>query len=278
MKKYSLPYFIWMVVFIVLPLLLIVMLAFSGGSTSNLMEFNFSIDNLKRVFEPMYLKIIWDSIYLAGISTIICILVGYPVAYIIANSRPKYRNILILMFVIPMWMNFLLRTYAWLSLLGSNGLINILLGKLGLGPIDLLYNSKSVLLGMVYNFLPFMVLPIYSVLIKLDKSLVEAAKDLGAKEFTVFRKVIFPLSLGGVVTGITMVFVPAVSTFIISNLLGGNNFMLIGNVVEQQFRFTGDWGFGSAISLVLMVIILIAMSITTRVDPSSKQGGGGGLW
>ncbi|NLY21458.1 MAG: ABC transporter permease [Tissierellia bacterium] len=277
MKRYSIPYFMWMLVFIVLPLILIVMLAFSDGMTTDGLEFSFSIENIKRVFDPVYLRIIFNSLVLAAVSTVICIIIGYPVAYIIANSNKKYRNTLILLFVIPMWMNFLLRTYAWLSLLGSNGILNLFFGKLGLGPFDLLYNNKAILLGMVYNFLPFMVLPIYSVLIKIDKSLIEAARDLGATTPTILRKVVVPLSLGGVVTGITMVFVPAVSTFIISNLLGGNNFMLIGNVVEQQFRFTGDWNFGSAISLVLMVIILITMSITSRVDSSGKQGGKG-LW
>ena len=184
---------------------------------------------------------------------------------------------MILMFVIPMWMNFLLRTYAWLTLLGRNGLINYIVTKLGFQPLDLMYNDKAVLLGMIYNFLPFMVLPIYSVLIKIDKSLIEASEDLGANIITTFKKVIFPLSLPGVITGITMVFIPAVSTFVISSLLGGNKYNLIGNLIEQQFRWTGDWHFGSSMSIILMIFILITMAITSRFD-KDKEGGGGGLW
>ncbi len=184
---------------------------------------------------------------------------------------------MILMFVIPMWMNFLLRTYAWLTLLGRNGFINSILIKIGLSPIDIIFNDKAVLLGMVYNFLPFMILPIYSVLVKIDNSLIEAAEDLGANKYQIFTRVIFPLSIPGVITGITMVFIPAVSTFIISSLLGGNKSNLIGNVIEQQFRWTGDWHFGSSKSIILMILILVIMALTSKFD-KEKEGGGGGLW
>ncbi len=181
------------------------------------------------------------------------------------------------MFVIPMWMNFLLRTYAWLTLLGKSGIINSIIMKLGFQPLELLYNDTAILLGMVYNFLPFMVLPIFSVLTKIDFKLIEAAEDLGANKITTFRRVVFPLSLPGVMTGISMVFIPAVSTFVISDLLGGSKASLIGNLIEQQFRYTGDWHFGSAMSIILMVFILITMALTSKFD-KEKEGEGGGLW
>jgi ABC-type spermidine/putrescine transport system, permease component I len=225
----------------------------------------------------MYLEVLKKSVQLAFISTIICLLLGYPVAYIISKAKLKYRNILILLFVIPMWMNFLLRTYAWLTLLGKNGIINLMITKLGFQPLDLLYNDIAVLLGMVYNFYLFMVLPIFSILTKMDNSLIEASWDLGANRLKTFLKVTFPLSLPGVISGITMVFIPAVSTFVISSLLGGNKTYLIGNLIEQQFRYTGDWHFGSAMSIILMVFILISMALTSKFD-KGKEGEGGGLW
>lgn len=277
LKRAAYPYIFWMLLFILMPLLLIVFFAFTSGDSQSFSEFTFSLSNFKRFFTPTYLKVLKRSINLALISTIIALIVGYPLAYIISKERPKRQNIMILMLVIPMWMNFLLRTYAWLTLLGRNGLINNILAKVGMGPLNLMYNNKAILLGMVYNFLPFMVLPIYSVLVKIEKNLIEAAEDLGANRITVFRKVIFPLSLSGVVTGITMVFIPALSTFVISDLLGGGKYSLIGNVIEQQFRVTGDWHFGSALSIILMIFILITMVFTSKVD-KEKEGGGGGLW
>lgn len=178
-----------------------------------------------------------------------------------------------LLFVVPMWMNFLLRTYAWLTLLGNNGLINKFLGLFGIAPLNLMYNINAIMLGMVYNFLPFMVLPIYSTLVKMDKSLIEAAKDLGATNAQIFKKVIFPLSLPGVYTGITMVFIPAISTFVIPDLLGGNRFYLIGNLIEKQFTFTGDWAFGSAISIVLILIMFVIMILQNLFEDDTEQGG-----
>ncbi|MBU5257449.1 ABC transporter permease [Tissierella praeacuta] len=277
MKKVAYPYILWMVIFIVIPLLLIMYFAFTRGDSQNFSTFQFSLDNFKRFFTPTYLKVLGRSVNLAFISTVICLILGYPMAFIISKEKIRKRNIMILMFVIPMWMNFLLRTYAWLTLLGRNGFINFLVTKLGFKPLELMYNDKAVLLGMVYNFLPFMVLPIYSILTKIDNSLIEAAEDLGANKVKVFRKVILPLSIPGIITGITMVFIPAVSTFIISSLLGGNKYNLIGNLVEQQFRWTGDWHFGSSMSIILMVFILITMALTSKFD-KEKEGGGGGLW
>lgn len=274
MKKFSLIYLFWGLIFIVLPLILI--LAHALSSNTDLSEFAFTLDNFSRFFEPLYVKILITSLILAGLSTILCLIVGYPVAYIISKMSEKVRNNMILIFIIPMWMNFLLRTYAWLTLLGNKGLINKFIGLFGLGPWDLMYNSKAIMIGMVYNFLPFMVLPIYTVLLKMDQKLIEAAKDLGANDFEVFTKVIFPLSLPGIYTGITMVFIPAISTFVVPNLLGGNNFYLIGNLIEKQFTFTGDWGFGSAISMILIVIMLLILVVPKLFNKKIKTGDLGG--
>ncbi len=276
-KKYSLPYGLWLLVFIVIPLILVAYYAFTTGDSQDFSTFQFSLENFKKFFTPIYTSVLIRSINLALVSTIVCLALGYPIAYMISKEKEKTRNLLILFFVIPMWMNFLLRTYAWLSLLGKNGIINIIVTKLGFQPLNLLYNDNAVLLGMVYNFLPFMVLPIFSVLVKLDNKLVEAAEDLGANKITTFIKVIFPLSLPGVITGISMVFIPAVSTFVISSLLGGNKSNLIGNLIEQQFRYTGDWHFGSAMSIILMIFILITMIFSSKFD-KEKEGDGGGLW
>lgn len=274
MKKFSLIYLFWGLIFIVLPLFLI--LAHALSANTDLSEFAFTLDNFSRFFEPLYVKILITSLILAGLSTILCLIVGYPVAYIISKMSEKVRNNMILIFIIPMWMNFLLRTYAWLTLLGNKGLINKFIGIFGLGPWDLMYNSKAIMIGMVYNFLPFMVLPIYTVLLKMDQKLIEAAKDLGANDFEVFTKVIFPLSLPGIYTGITMVFIPAISTFVVPNLLGGNNFYLIGNLIEKQFTFTGDWGFGSAISMILIVIMLLILVVPKLFNKKIKTGDLGG--
>ncbi len=274
MKKFSLIYLFWGLIFIVLPLFLI--LAHALNANTDLSDFVFTLDNFSRFFEPLYVKILITSLILAGLSTILCLIVGYPVAYIISKMSEKVRNNMILIFIIPMWMNFLLRTYAWLTLLGNKGLINKFIGLFGLGPWDLMYNSKAIMIGMVYNFLPFMVLPIYTVLLKMDQKLIEAAKDLGANDFEVFTKVILPLSLPGIYTGITMVFIPAISTFVVPNLLGGNNFYLIGNLIEKQFTFTGDWGFGSAISMVLIVIMLLILLVPKLFNKRIKTGDMGG--
>ncbi|MBU5455427.1 ABC transporter permease [Caproiciproducens sp. MSJ-32] len=274
-KRIAYPYILWMIIFIVVPLGLILLYSFTTGD-GDIRNIQFTLDNFKKFLDPRYIDVLWRSINLALKSTVITLILGYPMAMIISKENIKKRNVMILLFVIPMWMNFLLRTYAWLTLLGKNGFINYILTKLRLKPLNLIYNDGAVLLGMVYNFLPFMVLPIYSVLIKIDKSLIEAAEDLGAGKIKVFTKIIFPLSIPGIITGITMVFMPAVSTFVISRLLGGGQYMLIGNLIEQQFLGTGDWHFGSAISIIMMVIILITMAITAKFDKDNE--GGGGLW
>ncbi|ABK61920.1 MULTISPECIES: ABC transporter permease [Clostridium] len=273
MKKWlSSPYIIWSVLFIVFPLFLVVYFSFTGGDTGT----HFTLNNYKVLAQPLYVKVFMRSINLALVSTVVCLIVGYPMAMILADKEINKTGLAVLLFVVPMWMNFLLRTYSWIAILGKNGFINTVLESLGMPKLNLLYNSGAVVLGMVYNFLPFMVLPIYTVLSKMDKSIIEAASDLGANKVTIFRKIIFPLSLPGVMSGITMVFMPAVSTFVISRLLGGGQYTLLGNLVEQQFLVTGDWHFGSSISIVMMILILISMLIMTKYD--GEQTGGGGLW
>lgn len=274
MKKFGYMYYIWAVVFILFPLLLVFFYSVNTGEADDFSNLAFTFENYRRFFEPLYLKILAVSIGISLLSTAACFIIGYPIAYFIAGLKESKRNTLILLFIIPMWMNFLLRTYAWFTLLGNNGLLNNFFAIFGFHA-DLMYNLKAVVLGMVYNFLPFMVLPIYSVLLKMDYSLVEAARDLGATDAQVFRKVIFPLSLPGVYTGITMVFIPAISTFVIPSLLGGNKFYLIGNLIEQQFTFTGNWGFGSAISVILIIIMLLVMYLSRAFN---KDEAGGGLW
>lgn len=269
MKRTSLlPYLIWMALFIVIPMVLVVYYAFTVPTESGA---TWTLENFTRFFEPIYLKVLGRSLRLALICTGICLLLGYPAAMIMAGNAFKRKHVVMLLFVVPMWMNFLLRTYAWLTILERNGFINAVLGFFDLPRLNILYTNSAVVLGMVYNFLPFMVLPIYSVLSKIDKGVVEAAGDLGANPVQVFLKVIFPLSMPGVVSGITMVFMPALTTFVISRLLGGGQFTLIGNLIEQQFLVVGDWGFGSAISVVMIVVILLSMAIMSFFEGEERD-------
>lgn len=272
MKRFKLPvivYGLWAIFFILVPLLLILLLGFSIDESGKTV---FSFANFKRFFSPIYLSILWASFKLAFFSTLICLLIGYPFAWFIAKK--KNSDFYMILIMIPMWMNFLLRTYAWLTLLGRNGLVNSFLVKIGIGQLELMYNNFSIMVGMVYNYLPFMILPIFTAITKLDYGYIEAGYDLGATPQGVFRKVIFPLTKGGVITGITMTFIPAISTFVISQLLGGNNINLIGNIIEQQFRYTGDWNFGSAISIVLIIIILVLIKFSLQnADEDGIEGG-----
>lgn len=277
-KKTSLaayPYFAWSALFIVIPLLIVLFFSFTLQTDSG---YSFSLENYSRLISSQYFNIFLRSIWLTLISTILCLIVGYPVAYIISQMKVSRRNFMIMLFILPMWMNFLLRTYAWMPILGKTGIVNNILSKVGIGPISFLYNDGAVLLGMVYNFLPFMVLPLYTILIKMDQDLINAAADLGANRFKIFLKVILPLSIPGIFSGITMVFMPAVSTFVISRLLGGGQFMLLGNLIEQQYTTMGDWNFGSAISIFMMIIILIFMALTSKFDSGSDKEGGTQLW
>lgn len=275
-KWLSIPYAVWSLVFSIAPIIIIAIYSFCSRSPYGKIIYEFTLEHYRNFMEPIYLNVLLRSIILATISTIACLIIAYPMAMIISRSPLKRRNILIMLFVLPLWTNFLLRTYAWMGVLRDNGLINQALIALGIidQPLKLLYTTGSVAMGMVYNFLPFMVLPIYSVLSKIDESLIEAAKDLGATSSQVFFKVIFPLSLPGVISGVIMVFMPAVSTFVISDLLGGGQTILLGNLIQNQFLGARNWQFGSAISMIMIVLILITMAASSKY----KDEEGGGLW
>ena len=265
----TIPVAIWSVVFIILPLALVLYNAFIDSSGS------FSLEAFGRVFSSngIYLKVLWNSMVLAFESTIVCLLLGYPLAMIL--SKRASTGFMILLFILPMWMNFLLRTYSWLSILGKNGVLNQILTFFGLPALNILNTKSAVMLGMVYNFLPFMVLPIYNSLQKIDPSLIEAASDLGASKFHTFLRVTFPLSVPGIYSGISMVFLPAVTTFVIPSLLGGGKVDMIGNIIESQFLRTNNWAFGSALALLLMIIIILFMKLSSKYD--SEENGRGGL-
>lgn len=266
------PYMLWSIIFIVVPVFLVIYFSLTNSSGA------FTLNNYEKLFQSQYMKVFFNSLKLALISTVLCLILGYPVAYMLSKAAPMTRNMLMLLLIIPMWMNFLLRTYAWMSIIGRNGIINTILKVLGFPAVNILYTDAAVILGMIYNFLPFMIIPIYTVLIKIDENVVKAAADLGANKFIIFKRIIFPLSIPGVMSGITMVFMPAVSTFVISKLLGGGQFMLIGNLIELQFTTVGDWYFGSAISILMMIIILISMAILSRYEDTDEKEGGGLLW
>ena len=270
-KVWATPFIVWMVLFTLAPIVLVVIYSLTDASGA------FTLDNFAAFLDPIYINVLLRSIGMALLCTLICLLIAYPAAYFLSQKDIDKKGVLILLFIIPMWMNFLLRTYAWLTLLESNGLItsavNRVLSWFGVQQeVRLLYNYGAVLMGMVYNYLPFMMLPLYTVLSKMDGSVIEAAEDLGANRLHVFTRVIFPLSLPGVASGITMVFMPAVTTVVISRLLGGAQFKLFGDLIEQQFLFTGNWNFGSAMSLVMMVLLLVSMGIMNRFG--DKEGGG----
>ena len=267
-KWISGPYLVWMVLFIVVPMGMVAWFAFTDNVTGV-----FTLDNILRIGN--YSNVFVRSIWLGALATLICLLIGYPLAYIISRVDEKYQNVIVLLIMLPMWMNFLLRTYAWMSLLEDNGIINNLLAAIGLPRIHMINTSGAVVLGMVYNYLPYMVLPLYSVLTKIDGSVIEAAQDLVANRFQVFRRVIFPMSMPGIISGITMVFVPSVSTFIISKMLGGGGNMLIGDLIEMEFLGNSyNPNLGSAISLVLMVLILISMGIMNQFSDGEDATGG----
>ena len=269
-RSMSYPYVVWITVLIVVPMLLIVGYAFTVNGT-DLLDFQFTLDNFQKFFQDtVFLEVLIRSLRVALITTVLCLLLGYPAAYIIANALGKNKFVLIMLVTLPTWINMLVRTYAWMGILQKDGLLNTVLGFFGIAPMELMYTDTAVIIGMVYNFIPFMILQIYTALTKMDHALIEAAADLGANRVMCFLKVTFPLSLPGVISGITLVFLPAVSSFFIPKLLGGGSYMLIGNVIESQFLTVGNWSFGSAISLIMAVIIMISMYITRRVD---KNGG-----
>lgn len=275
MKKFSqlaVPYIVWAALMLVLPMLLIAMYSFTEQGNS-IVSFKFTLDHYVKFFtDPDFLIILWRSIWIAIKTTIICLLLGYPIAFFIARSSERVQNILVLGITIPMWINMLVRTYAWIGLLSEGGLISRILGVFGLGHTELLYTQGAVLLGMVYNFLPFMVLQINTALCKMDPFLLEASADLGANRVQTFRRVTLPLSLPGVINGITLVFLPAVSSFFIPKLLGGGQYFLIGNLIENQFITVGEWNFGSAISMIMAVIMMVMMMAVRKVEKRNRGG------
>lgn len=281
------PYALWIILFTVLPVILIGYYAFTDTSGA------FTLDNFRSFWDSNYemKKLVGEeyaaaiprgtvsvdtltySLWMAFLCTVICLVLGYPAALFMADRQMKLGSTLVVLFIIPMWMNFLLRTIAWMSLLEDNGLINTLLRSLGLNGVQLMYNSGAVLLGMVYNFLPFMVFPIYTSLSKQDSRLAEAAQDLGCNEWRTLSRVTVPLSLPGVISGITMVFMPSVTTFFIPRVLGGGNTMMFGDLIEAKFLTEGNWNGGSALSLIMMVLILVSLSILRKADPNGEGGG-----
>ena len=267
------PYVAWIAVMIVAPMLRIVLYAFTTAG-NDVTTIRFTLDNFARFFsDQVFLDVLWRSLFIAVITTIICVLVGYPIAYAIAQRSEKSNMFWVLVITMPTWINMMVRTYAWVGILQDGGLINSLLGLFGIGPFKMMYTTFAVVLGMVYNFIPFMILQIHTSLTKMDKSYLEAAADLGANKVQSFLRVTLPLSLPGDLSGITLVFLPAVSSFFIPKLLGGGQYVLIGNVIETQFLTSGDWNFGSAISLIMAVIIMISMYITRKVDTDPAARG-----
>lgn len=274
-KSLSYPHLAWMLIFVLVPIGIIFLYSINIWSTSA--EAGFSLQNYKNLFDVTYMKIYGYSLWTALLSTVFCFVFGYPAAYILARRDAeklragKKSNTTFLLLVMPMWMNMMLRTYSWLTILESNGLLNSVLGFFGLGKVDILYTTPAVVLGMVYDFIPFMILPIYSVLSKIDISLKEAAEDLGASPAKVFFKVTLPMSIPGIVSGITMVFLPSITTFYISNIFGGGKVMLVGNLIEQQFLVAYDWSFGSALAIVMMILVFLSMKIMNLVNKGNNQ-------
>lgn len=267
-KVLTAPYLIWSMAFIIIPLCMIFYYGLTDRSGA------FTLENITAIASPEHAKALWLSLVLSVISTLICLLLAYPLAMILAARQVSQQSFIVLIFILPMWMNFLLRTLAWQTLLEKTGVINSLLSFFRLPALNIINTPSAIILGMVYNFLPFMVLPLYNALTKIDPNVVNAARDLGANGVQTFLRVIFPLSIPGVISGITMVFVPALTTFVISNLLGGSKILLIGNVIEQEFTQAANWNLGSGLSIVLMVFIILNMILTSVFD---KNGEGNAL-
>jgi len=275
MKRFSqlaIPYIVWAVMMLVVPMALIAMYSFMQQGNS-IINFSFTFDHYIKFFtDPDFLLILWRSLLIAVKTTIICLLLGYPLAYFIANSSERSQSILVLCITIPTWINALVRTYAWIGLMSEGGLLQQILGFFGLGGTEILYTEAAVLLGMVYNFLPFMILQIHTSLCKMDYSLLQASADLGANPAQTFRRVTLPLSLPGVINGITLVFLPAVSSFFIPKMLGGGQYFLVGNLIENQFITVGEWNFGSAISMIMAIIMMLMMMAVRKIEIHNQGG------
>lgn len=263
-KLLGTPYFIWSAMFIVIPLCMVFYYGLTDKSGA------FTLENIIAVTTPEHAKALWLALGLSLISTLICLLLAYPLAMILCNMNVNQHSFIVFIFILPMWMNFLLRTLAWQTLLEKTGVINNILTFFNLPALNLINTPYAIILGMVYNFLPFMVLPIYNSLTKIDQNVINAARDLGANGLQVFTRIMLPLTVPGIISGITMVFIPALTTFVISSLLGGSKILLIGNVVEQEFTQAGNWHLGSGLSIVLMLFIIVNMVISTIFDKDGE--------
>ncbi len=271
-KLFAVPYTVWIAIFTIAPLLLILLYALTTTGAGGV--FVLTAENLQRAFSPLYMTVFWRSVLMAFIATAVCLLLGYPAAYLLSKLKEKNAAIISILFVLPMWMNFLLRTYAWRALLDNAGIINQWITAMGFEPVQFLYTQGAIIFGLVYNFLPFMILPIYSVFQKMDTSFVQAAQDLGANRWQSFWRVTLPLSRGGIISGVTMVFMPAMTTFVITRLLGGSHFMMYGDLIEMQFLLLSEWNFGSALAIVMLILTILFMFLMRKYD---KEGEGGGL-
>ncbi|HMK08208.1 MAG TPA: ABC transporter permease [Anaerolineales bacterium] len=277
-----LPGLLWMVVFLILPLVLIVVLSLAWrgeygpvdwGTTVREFFSRLSLNNYGRLIDPLYMEVLWTSLRMATVTTAICLVVGYPVAYYLARSAQRFRNLLLFLLLIPFWTNFLIRIYAWMLVLRTGGLFNQMLMAIGLirEPLQIMYTPTAVMIAMVYEFLPFMILPLYTSLEKLDPALLEAASDLYARPVRSFLRITLPLSLPGIIAGTILVFIPTMGMFVVPDLMGGARTALVGNLVQRQFLSARDWPFGAAASMVLMALTLLATVLYTRVSGFGEE-------
>ncbi|MGG0235017.1 spermidine/putrescine ABC transporter permease PotB [Bacillus tropicus] len=277
-KLLALPTVAWLLIFFLIPLLFVLAFAFMQRGAYGTVEMQFTLENITRVFDPLYMGTLWETVKIAVITTVICLLIGYPFAYTITIVDRKYRSILLLLATIPFWINFLVRSYAWIVILRSQGLVNTLLLKLGIisEPLNLLYNTPSVILGMVYSLLPFMILPVYAAIEQLDKRKLEAAYDLGATPVKAFWNVTVPMTMSGIATGSILVFVSSIGMFVVSDVMGGSKVALIGNVIQNQFLGARDWPFGSALSMIVVLFSVLLIYLYYRATKVYKYDGNGG--
>ena len=277
-KLLALPTVAWLLIFFLVPLVFVLGFAFMQRGAYGTVEMQFTLDNIVRVFDPLYMGTLWETVKIAVITTVLCLLIGYPFAYTITIVDRKYRSILLLLATIPFWINFLVRSYAWIVILRSQGLVNTLLLKLGIisEPLNLLYNTPSVILGMVYSLLPFMILPVYAAIEQLDKRKLEAAYDLGATPIKAFWNITVPMTMSGIATGSILVFVSSIGMFVVSDVMGGSKVALIGNVIQNQFLGARDWPFGSALSMIVVLFSVLLIYLYYRATKVYKYDGNGG--
>ncbi|WP_242224666.1 ABC transporter permease [Bacillus cereus group sp. BfR-BA-01380] len=276
-KLLALPTVVWLFIFFLVPLLFVLAFSFLQRGTYGTVEMHFTLENIGRVFDWLYMETLWETVKIAVITTVLCLLIGYPFAYTVTIVDRKWRSVLLLLATIPFWINFLVRSYAWIVILRSQGLVNTLLLKLGIisEPLNLLYNTPSVILGMVYSLLPFMILPVYAAIEQLDKRKLEAAYDLGATPLKAFWHVTIPMTMSGIATGSILVFVSSIGMFVVSDVMGGSKVALIGNVIQNQFLGARDWPFGSALSMIVVLFSILLIYLYYRATKVYNYGNGG---